>query len=98
MGNFLYLLVAELSDILKKLGLVLPELTLPIRSKRSCSRLPSVFVVPERKMLKDEFHFVGVFLKHLLKQRQKPRTVRSLVVVENSDLHRCVNWPFKRRT
>ena len=40
------------------------------------------------EILKDQLDLFGIFLQHLLEQRLEPRTVRSLIVAENSDGNR----------
>ena len=78
--------------------MVLPELSLLAGGKGSLGGRPCQFVVPERKVFENQFDFSRVFLKQLLEYGDKPRAVRSLEIVENSDGHLGVGWSFERRS
>jgi hypothetical protein len=52
-------------------------------------------VVSEGKVLKHQPDLLGIFLEHLLEDGDKPRAVRSLEVIEDSNCHRCDGRPFE---
>jgi hypothetical protein len=56
--------------------------------------LNSKLMAAYRKMFKNDFDSLGVFLKHLLEQRRKPRTVSSFKITEVGDDNRCILKPF----
>ena len=41
------------------------------------------------EVFKDQLDLLGIFLQHLLEQRLKPRTIRSLIVAKDGDDNRC---------
>ena len=64
--DFLDFLISKPVEIIEQSVMELPKLSLPVGSKSDHSGLPGKFVVSERKVLKDELHFLRVFVKHLL--------------------------------
>jgi hypothetical protein len=54
-------------------------------------------VAANREMFEYDFDRLGVFLKHLLEQRRKPRTVSSFKIAEDSDDNRCILKTFVGR-
>lgn len=74
-----------------------PELALFARRMDGNCRRFGKLMIFQRKILKNEFYVLGVFLEHLLEYRHQPSTVQSLEIVKRGNHYRCINWSFKRR-
>jgi len=73
----------------------LPELSLFSSSQRRNGRLSGKTVHRQRKVFHNQFHFVRIFLQHLLEQGLKPRAVGSLVIRKNGDRNCGVQRSFE---
>jgi len=82
----------------KQFSMDFPKLSLLPGCECGDGCLPGIIVTLKRKMLNHKFYFIRVFLQHLLECRLEPRTVGSLVVIENGDGDAGLLRTFIRQT
>lgn len=75
--------------------MILPEFALPVCRDDCGSSFSGKGMHFEREILEYELYILRIFLQHLLEERLKPRTVRSLIVAEDSDCYRRVFSPLE---
>ena len=77
--------------------MALPEFALSVGRQRNGCRPAGKFVALERKMFDNDVYLTRIFIQHLLEERLKPRTIRSLVIAKDRNGHRRIGRPFQRQ-
>ena len=85
LGDRLHFGIAEILLVGEQFFMDLPELPLFPCRQGGDSCLPCITVHRKGKVFHDKFHIVRVFLQHLPEEGLKPRTVRSLIVIEDGN-------------
>ena len=88
LGDFYDFVLIYLFVDFKQLIMKLPEFSLAPGSQSCYSRCGGILVTAKRKIFKYHGYRVWIFLEHLLEERRKPRTVRSLKIAEHGNDHR----------
>ena len=77
--------------------MALPKFVLPVGRQRDRCRPAGKLVAIEWKVFDNKAYFIRVFIQHLLEERLKPRTIRSLVITKDRYGDRRIGRPLVRQ-
>ena len=96
-GDPLHFGIAQIVLVGEQFCMDFPKLALLPCGECGYGCLPGIIVARKGKVFNHQFHIIRVFLQHLLEVGLKPRTVGSLIVIENGNGDRSLLRPFKRQ-
>ena len=96
-GYLLHFCFIDTLEVFKNFRMALPKFALPVGCQRNGRRPSRKLVVGQWKMFDNKVYFIRVFIQHLLEERLKPRTIRSLVITEDRNGDRRIRRPLQRQ-
>jgi hypothetical protein len=96
-GDLLHFGITQTVLVDEQFFMDFPKLALLPCCERGDGCLSCIIMARKWKVFNNQFHIIRVFLQHLLEAGPKPRTVGSLVVIENGNGDRSLLRAFKRQ-
>ncbi len=97
-GYLLHFCFIDTLVVFKNFRMALPKFALPVGCQRNCSRPACKLVVGQWKVFDNGVYFIRIFIQHLLEERLKPRTIRSLIIAKDGNGDRRIGRPLQRQT